>query len=144
VSAVDLETELALAQDEDAARTAATHAGATLESSATGIYWLTMRAPDGERYVARIAWTRYPDHAPSVKFAPEVDGPLDQTSAWPLIPGYRAGNYDICQPFTAEGQAVHSEWGTGPEAWPATGNCLLWVVEQLLHDITDRYQGRSG
>jgi len=145
---VDAETCLALDEDEHAAREAASESGGVLERDVAdrAVYWLTMhsRTDPVETYFARIAWTRYPDGPPSVKFADAVSGRLDVTSAWPMVPGYRPGSYDICQPFTAEGQAVHPEWATGPEAWPATGNPFLWVVTQLLHDVADRQQGRSA
>jgi hypothetical protein len=93
--------------------------------------------------VARIAWTRYPQNAPSVKFADGVGGTLTVTKAWPVIAGYRPGNFDICKPLTAEGFALHAEWRTGPHAWSATGNPFLWVVSQLQDDMNHRYQGRS-
>lgn len=145
---VDLETRLALQDDEAEARTVIEEHGAELirDMDDPGVYWLVMhpRAAPQERFVARVAWLRYPHAAPSVKFADEVRGRLDITSAWPIITGYRPGNFDICQPFTAEGFTVHPEWVTGPEAWPSTGNPFAWVVGQLLHDMADRYQGRSG
>jgi hypothetical protein len=145
---VDLETRLALDHDEPAVRELVNEAGATLERDSTdpAIYWLSMqpaRQPD-ERYFVRIAWTSYPHSAPSVKFADTVRGSLNVTYAWPVIPGYRPGNFDICQPFTAEAYAIHPEWAQGPEAWPSSGNPFLWVVGRLLHDMAERYGGRSG
>jgi hypothetical protein len=145
---IDLETRLALEDDEPAVRELVAEHDATLQrdSDHPEVYWLTMhpRTAPHETFVARIAWTRYPHAAPSVKFADAMRGRLDVTSAWPVIRGYRPGSFDICQPFTAEGYIVHPDWVTGPEAWPNTGNPFAWVVAQLLHDMTDRYQGRSG
>lgn len=92
----------------------------------------------------RVAWERYPAAPPSVKFADAIGGRLDVTSAWPMIPGYRPGSFDICQPFTAEGFAIHAEWQQGPDRWPAAGNPFLWVAEILQRDLDHRYQGRSG
>lgn len=144
----DLETKLALEQDELAACEAAAEFDATLKADATqpAVFWLTMspRAAPAERFFARIEWSSYPHAPPSVKFADTVGGRLDLSSAWPVIPGYRPGERDICQPFTAEGHAIHGDWSSGPEAWQGTGNPFLWVVLQMLHDITDRYQGRSA
>ena len=142
------EVPLALEQDEPAARDAASHHGATLEHNdgESCVYWLTMSPPDQptEKFFARIAWTSYPHAPPSIKFADTIGGRLDLSSAWPVIPGYRPGERDICQPFTAEGHAIHSDWSQGPEAWRGTGNPFLWIVLQMLHGMTDRYQGRSG
>ena len=144
----DAETQLALDQDEPAVREIVDEAGAALErdEAESTVYWLTMQPPHppDERFVARIAWTRYPHSPPSVKFADAVRGRLDVTSAWPVIPGYRPGSFDICQPFTAEAYALHPDWAQGPDAWPTSGNPFLWVVAQLLRDMAERYQGRSG
>lgn len=144
----DLETRLALDHDEPAVRELVDEAGAKLERDDTdpAVYWLTMQPagqPD-ERYFVRIAWTGYPHAAPSVRFADAVGGSLDLTHAWPVIPGYRPGSFDICQPFTAEAYAAHPEWAQGPEAWPSSGNPFAWVVGRLLHDLSERYGGRSG
>jgi hypothetical protein len=124
----------------------ADHGAELRAGSETGVFWLTMHptAAPQETFYARIAWTSYPDAPPSIKFADAIDGRLDLTSAWPIIPGYRPGSYDICQPFTAEAYVVHPEWATGPEAWPSDGNPFEWVVGRLLHDMCDRYEGRSG
>ena len=145
----DLETQLALEQDEPAVRELVEESKASLqrEEDEHGVYWLTVcpgSAPEEEFFV-RIAWEGgYPHSPPSVKFAEEIGGRLDVSSAWPLIPGYRPGDFDICQPFTAEAYKVHPEWASGPEAWPACGNPFLWVVGRLLGDMVERYQGRSG
>ena len=144
----DLETRLALEQDEPDARMLAEQLGATLKGDGEDpcVYWLKMSPPGqpAERFFARIAWSAYPGAPPSVKFADRVGGRLDLTSSWPIIPGYRPGERDICQPFTAEGHAIHPDWSSGPEAWQSTGNPFLAVVCQLLHGMTDKYQGRSG
>jgi hypothetical protein len=142
-----LATQLGL--DEDlpaAARLADEHGGELCAGRESSVFWLTMHPPASppETFYARIAWTSYPDAPPSVKFGDAIDGRLDLTSAWPVVPGYRAGSFDICQPFTAEAYVAHPEWTTGPEAWPSDGNPFEWVVGRLLHDICDRYQGRSG
>jgi hypothetical protein len=115
------------------------------EDAATGVYWVTLhpRSTPTETYIARIAWTRYPDAAPSVKFADSIGGSLSIIKAWPQCAGYRPGNYDICKPFTAEGFAVHPEWRTGPHAWQAAGNPFLFVASQLQDDLNHRYQGRA-
>lgn len=145
---VDRETELSLEEDLVDATQYAESAGAHLEpdENGQGVYWLAMSprdAPD-EKFFARIAWSKYPHSPPSVRFADGVGGRLDATSAWPAIPGYRPGNLDICQPFTAEGFVTHPEWVNGPEAWPTTGNPFLWVVSTLLYDLAERYMGRSA
>jgi hypothetical protein len=101
-------------------------------------------APAQERFYVRIAWSRYPHAPPSVKFADAIGGRLDLSSAWPLIPGYRPGAFDICQPFTAEGFSVHPEWANGAEAWQGTGNPFLWVADILIRDMHTKYGGRSA
>lgn len=144
----DLETQLALEEDAPAAIAEAERIGAKLapDGSDPLVWWLTLhpRQASTEAFFVRIGWTRYPHSAPSVKFADSVGGRLDVTSAWPIIPGYRPGSFDICQPFTAEGFAVHPDWVAGPEAWTGTGNPFHWVVSILVHDMCDKYQGRSG
>jgi hypothetical protein len=107
-----------------------------------GLYWAVIQPTDPDSaalFVARIHWTVYPDRAPSVLFATEVDGPTTELRAWPAATGYRPPN-DICKPFTAEGQALHPEWATGAQAWPTDGNPFLFVVENL-HDDINRVRG---
>jgi hypothetical protein len=144
----ELETKLALEQDEAAVRELVAERGAALkrDPSEAGIYWLTLhpaKEPD-EEFVVRIAWSAYPHQPPSVKFADTIGGSLELSSAWPMIPGYRPGEHDICQPFTAEAFKVHPDWAQGPDAWTGTGNPFLWVVDRLLGDMVERYQGRSA
>ena len=146
---VDVETKLALEADGPAVHELLEEHDASLlaDGEDPSIFWLSLRPPQApeEEYVVRIAWEGgYPHAAPSVKFADGVGGRLDVSSAWPVIPGYRPGEHDICQPFTAEAYRVHPEWVEGPEAWPAAGNPFLWVVERLVGDMVERYQGRSG
>jgi hypothetical protein len=144
----DLETKLALEQDETAVLELVEERRARIEpdGSEPGVYWLTISPPKNpeEEFFVRIAWSDYPQRPPSVKFADAVGGRLDLSSSWPLIPGYRPGDHDICQPFTAEGFKVHPEWESGAETWTGTGNPFLWVVGILLGDMVERYQGRSG
>lgn len=116
------------------------------DSEEEGVYWLTLHplSASDETYFVRVAWTEYPLEPPSVKFADGVEGRLDVTRAWPMVPGYRPGNFDICQPFTAEGFVAHPEWRTSAEAWTGSGNPFLWVATTLQNDLDNRYQGRSG
>jgi hypothetical protein len=145
---MDRESELALEEDEPAVVTFLVRNGGSLERDKDNKarYWLTMgpRSASDERYYVCVTWSRYPHSAPSVKFADAVGGSLAVTKAWPVITGYRPGNFDICKPFTAEGYVAHSEWASGPEAWPATGNPFLWVAETLQGDLDHRYGGRSA
>jgi hypothetical protein len=146
---IDLETQLNLLQDSPAvAEFVVDNDGAiACDCGDRGVYWLALRprSTPSERFVVRVAWERYPPAPPSVKFATEINGRLDVTSAWPLIEGYRPGNLDICRPFTAEGFNTHPEWRTNAERWPADGgNPFLWVTTTLQFDLDNRYQGRSG
>lgn len=109
-----------------------------------GVYWLSMRprsAPE-ERYHARVAWTTYPWSPPSVKFATSVRGALDVVSAWPTVPGYRPGNFDICAAFTAEGYRTHPEW-MAQQPWDTRGNPFLWVATILQGHLDRSYGGRA-
>lgn len=145
---VDQETRLNLEADEPAvaAFLAENDGRLVRDADDPAIYWLTMR-PQGapaERYYLRLVWTAYPHAAPSIKFADSIGGSVSVTAAWPVIPGYRAGSFDICKPMSAEGYALHAEWRSGPDAWPTIGNPFLWVVGQLQYDIDNQYGGRSG
>lgn len=143
---IDEESRLNLEADEAAVREFLAEFGGELlrDTNDAGVYWLSLRPNAHEEvYVARVAWTRYPQAAPSVKFADKINGSLSVTHAWPLISAYRAPSFDICKPFTAEGYALHAEWRTGPQAWPTAGNPFLWVASQLQDDMNHRYQGRS-
>ncbi len=110
-----------------------------------GLYWAFIQPQnqDAARFLARLQWTVYPDRPPSLLFATDVAGPTDVPSAWPAAAGYRAPT-DVCKPFTAEGQALHTEWSNGPHAWRSTGNPFLYVIETVQSDI-DRARGaRAG
>jgi hypothetical protein len=146
---IDAESRLNLDDDRPAVEEFLAEFGGELvqrpDDMNTGVHWIKLhpRSAPQETYVARVAWTRYPDAAPSVKFADAVGGSLGVVKAWPNCNGYRPGNFDICKPFTAEGFAVHPEWRTGPQAWRTTGNPFLFVVAQLQDDLNHRYQGRA-
>ncbi len=110
------------------------------------VYWLTLRphsAPE-ERYYVWVAWEAYPHSPPSIKFADGIGGSLSAASAWPLIPGYRTGSFDICRPLSREGYELHPEWNHGPTAWPTEGNPFLWVVQMLQFHLDNDYQGRAA
>lgn len=145
---IDQETRLLLERDEPAVCEFVETNGGAIQPDATepGVYWLTLRPRQfpAERYYVRVGWTVYVGAPPSVKFATAVGGALNVTSAWPMVPGYRPGNFDICAPFTAEGFATHPEWRASAERWPTTGNPFLWVVQTLQNDLDNRYGGRSG
>lgn len=154
LTAVDLESRLALAEDSVATdaflagvagRLHPHSSGADVATEGDGICWVELHpaADPGQTYVVRLVWQAYPHAAPSVTFVREVGGRAGDAAAWPSIPGYRAPN-DICMPFTAEGYAIHPEWTTGPQVWDRTGNPLLRVVTQIQDDLDNRYQGRAG
>jgi len=146
---IDEESRLNLADDQPLVEEFLADFGGELlqrsEDANDAVYWLTVhpRNVPADSYVARIAWTRYPDAAPSVKFADGVGGSLSVVKAWPQCKGYRPNDFDICKPFTAEGFSVHPEWGTGIHAWPTTGNPFLFVVSQIQDDLNHSYQGRA-
>jgi hypothetical protein len=143
---IDLESRLNLEADEKAVAGLLAQRGGRLhhDTEQPERYWLELhpRAAMAETYFALVRWIRYPGEPPSVKFATGVGGALDATTAWPRIAGYRAGAFDICMPFTAEGFGVHPDWRTSAEAWRGTGNPFLWVAETLQRDLNNRYEGR--
>ncbi len=143
---LDLESELNLQADAKATAALLKQHGGRLhaEPDDPGTYWLEMAPAShpGEAYFACVAWRTYPGAPPSVKFATEVGGRLDVTSAWPTVPGFRPTVFDICMPFTEEGFNVHSEWRTSAEAWKDTGNPFLYVASTLQRLLDTRYSGR--
>lgn len=150
---MDYESQLRLEGDAAATRAVLEAAGGQLVRregdngvvDPAGLYWALIQpaAPDSALFVARLQWTVYPDRPPSLLFAASIGGPTHIASAWPAAPGYRAPT-DVCKPFTAEGQALHAEWASGPHAWRSDGNPFLFVTETVQADI-DRVQGaRAG
>ena len=142
------ETKLSLQVDEsDVVAALDGYDGLLLRDTAeVGTYWAVMRPKKfpSEAFYVRLAWSSYPDAAPSARFSDGIRGVTNIPRAWPNIPGYRMGSFDICKPFTAEAYEVHPEWRHGPTAWPATGNPFLAVIEQLQDDMNTHYQGRAG
>jgi hypothetical protein len=145
---VSLETQLSLEADEDAVVDALSGYDGTLcrDEDTAGLYWLVVKraAPPHETFDVRLAWSAYPSAPPSVRFVDGIGGRWDVPRAWPVIAGYRVPPFDICQPWTAEGFALHPDWATGPQAWRATGNPFLYVVNRLQFDLNNKCQGRHG
>lgn len=144
----DAETLLNLQHDQGAvAEFIAEHEGGLdWREASSGVYWVTLRpcsAPE-ERYYARIAWDSYPFAPPSIKFGDGIGGSLAVNGAWPVIPGYRTGSFDICKPMTMEGYLVHPEWAQGSTAWVSDGNPFVWVVELMQFHLDNEYQGRAA
>jgi hypothetical protein len=110
------------------------------------VYWATFRprSVPKERFIARIEWFAYPYQEPSIKFAAAIRGSLTVTSAWPMMPGYRPGSLDICEPICREGFNTHPEWCQGSTAWPTDGNPFLWVVQTMQFQFDNDYQARSA
>jgi hypothetical protein len=136
---MDIESEIALARDVPRVEEFLSSTGGRLVLRAedvAGLYWAVIQPTHRTRapFVARIEWTVYPHRQPSVLFAPQIGATTSDPRGWPAAGGYRAPN-DICKPFTAEGQALHGDWATGPHAWRSTGNPFLFVVENLVDDI---------
>lgn len=142
----NLATQLNLEADEDPVVSFLDETGGILirDEAEPGLYWAVLHpsSAPAERFYARIFWTQYPGAPASVRYSDGVRGPSNVTRAWPVIPGYRATNFDICKPFTAEGYALHPDWKTGPTAWSPAGNPLLATVQQLQFDLNHQYGGR--
>lgn len=106
--------------------------------------WVTVspRGHDSERFVARLAWNRYPDAWPSVQFVDPETGKLNAPKAWPTGRGFRPPN-DICATWTAEGHAIHPEWANDPRyKLVAHGNMILRSVRTLQGELDESFQGR--
>lgn len=119
--------------------------GVLILDAEPGTYWLVLhpKSAPAETYYARVAWRQYPDGPPSVRFHDQIHGRFDVPSAWPIVPGYRLGAWDICKPITAEAYVVHPEWCAGPHQWSSTGNPFLWIAQTLQDDLNHNYQGRN-
>lgn len=145
---LDLESKLSLEADEGAVAAFLDEHGGRLErdKEEPAIYWLTMvpASDPEESYVARFLWSIYPGAAPSVKFASSIDGSLEDSTAWPVVAGFRPESRDICMPITAEGFALHPDWTQTAEAWRSSGNPFLYVVSALQQRMNNQYSGRFG
>lgn len=154
---MDLESELRVVEDAVEVAAFLTAYGGTLTAGWTpgatepdpadepGVYWVTMRpkSAPGERYIARVAWSRYPGAPPSIKYATGVRGHLDISSAWPNVPGARPGNFDFCSEFTAEGYQTHPEWEV-QRPWATTGSPFMWIAQILQGQLDRSYGGRAA
>lgn len=145
---LSLDTRLSLEADECAVVAFLDQHGGVLlrDLGEPGVYWAVLRpvsAPE-ETYYARIQWRVYPEAAASVRYHDGIGGSTAVMSAWPQVPGYRTGSWDICKPFTAEGYALHSEWQTGAHAWDSRGNPFLYTVQTLQFDLNFDYSGRHA
>jgi hypothetical protein len=142
------DTLLTLEADEEAVVLFLEEHGGSLrrDENAPEVYWLTLHpaSQPGETFYACVAWSAYPDQPPSVRFADAIGGNTNVNAAWPNIPGYRLGSFDICKPFTVEGYAAHPEWADGPQHWTSSGNPFLFVAEMLQNDLNFNYGGRQA
>lgn len=136
---MDIESTITLERDVPPVEEFLSSTGGRLvhrEEDPVGLYWAVIQpsAAPSAPFIARISWVVYPHRPPSLLFVPDVGQATNDPRGWPAASGYRAPN-DICKPFTAEGQALHPEWATGPHSWRNTGNPFLFVVENLVEDI---------
>lgn len=143
---LDLESKLSLEADEGAVAAFLREHGGRLrrDESEAAIYWATMvpASDPTESYLARLLWSSYPGAAPSVKFATSIGGSLEDSTAWPVVAGFRPQSRDICMPITAEGFALHPDWTQTAEAWRSSGNPFLYVVSALQQRMNNQYGGR--
>ena len=143
---LDLESKLNLEADATAVAALLNQHGGRLLADPEDhrIYWLKLvpASDAGEIYVARLIWSVYPGAPPSVRFATEVGGRVDVTSAWPTVPGFRPTSFDICMPFTEEGFTIHPEWRASADAWKSTGNPFVFVASTLQRLLDTRCSGR--
>jgi hypothetical protein len=147
---IDRESELNLAADAPAAGRFLLARGGLLHPPAdgeAGIWWAQLHPAEDptEEFFARLAWTVYPGAAPSIKFSTTLGGPLADPGAWPVAPGYRPACLDVCKPISAEGFALHPDWGRTNQAWTGRGNPFLAVVQELQRDLNGPgFSGRFG
>lgn len=141
---LDSESTLNLSDDLVEVRTAIERFGGKIDeqSAADGVFWFDLVASDGSHFFARIQWFSYPQDPPSVRFVSALGTDSRQNSDWPICPGYRPDQNDICRAFTHEGFNTHPEWRTTAEAWRDDGNKFLDVVMELQNDLNHEYSGR--
>lgn len=107
--------------------------------------WATFVPPGtpSETFQARLAWAKYPDQPPSLKFRDPESGRLDLATAWPKLPGFRPTSLDACVSWTLEGMGLHPEWANDPRfRWDPAGNVLLKVLRTLAGLFETSFQGR--
>jgi hypothetical protein len=101
------------------------------------------RAHPEQRFQARLRWQRYPHEAPSLKYRDPQTGRLDNSRAWPVLPGFRPNSLDACVNFCSEGFAIHPEWVSDPRfRWDPRGNVLLRVLILLQVRLDELFGGR--
>ncbi len=99
------------------------------------------KAPN-EFFQARLAWTKYPDQAPSLKFRDPATGRLDLPQAWPIVRGFRPQSLDACVNWCLEGFNLHPQWQQDPRfRWDPSNNPLLRVLRTLQEELDEQYQG---
>jgi len=136
-----------LAFEEDLVATEATEDVAQwkIERGKSQEVFVTMRSimdPDN-RYQARLAWIRYADDAPSLKFQNAATGSLTDATAWPIVRGFRPTTFDACVNYSAEGFVLHPEWQRDPKLrWRPDGNMVLKVLRILQAELDEYYSGR--
>jgi len=96
-----------------------------------------------EKFQARLLWTEYPQHPPSLKFRDPATGRLDLPNAWPQVRGFRPTHLDACVNWCLEGFSLHPEWTKDPQIrWDPRGNALLHVLRILQEEMDNYFQGR--
>ncbi|MBI3894358.1 MAG: hypothetical protein HY313_00355 [Acidobacteria bacterium] len=101
------------------------------------------RAP-GEQFQVRLLYREYPG-LPSLRFRDPATGRLDNARAWPQCPGFRPQSLDTCVSWTAEGHALHPEWGNAPATrLNRTGNVLFRSLCILQDTLDFGFTGRYG
>lgn len=96
-----------------------------------------------EEFIARLAWDKYGDSPPSLKFVdPTTDG-LTNPQAWPICPGFRPSSLDACVSWTKEGHGLHPEWLSAPSTkWDPNGNVLFRILNILQDTLDTGFSGR--
>src|SRR6266571_5506149 len=123
---------------EDAARWKIEHG----ESQEVFVTMHSIVDPDN-LYQVRLAWTRYADDAPSLKFRNTDTGSLTDATAWPNVRGFRPTAFDTCVNYSAEGFVLHPEWQKDPKLrWRPEGNMVLKVLRILQAELDEYYSGR--
>lgn len=140
------ESHLALDDDMKAIRAAAKVFGWRIVEHQDLVFVIDMTSQvDKETYRLRFVCTGYPGIAPSIKPVDPESLRSDVVSAWPACDGFRPVS-DLCMPLSAEGYALHPEWGRDPSfAWISSGNPALRVLEELqaLLNNSSKYRGRA-
>ena len=97
-----------------------------------------------ELYLARLRWPDY-FKAPSLKFLNRQTGSDRDSTAWPMVRGFRPTSFDTCVSYTLEGHTLHPEWSNSPTtAYPKVDRPMQYALLRLQGEMDMYYERRWG